>query len=177
VFPAGEVLMSDDAFICRLLDRHDDELMQIVIIRNDTQWFCNAMQELVMQIREWLRGSGISVSARAVFHADRSVRLWPGSPPACYDIIAASLKKAGVTAGLCPVSVYGEAGARGVARLSVTGAGTRRKDFRLTLSRETSCWTIRHEDDPPRAAVPLCRDAVIAAISGSGALKKRSAGG
>lgn len=162
--------MSDDAFIRRQLDRHDDELMQIVIIRNDTQWFCNAMQELVMQLREWLCGSGISVSSRTVFHADRSVRLWPGSPPAFYDISAASLRKAGVTARLYPVSVYGEASARGVARLSVTGAGRRRNDFRLSLSRETSHWNICHEDDPTHAAVPLCRDAVIAIISGNGAL-------
>lgn len=156
-----------DMFSSLQQERHYDEQMHVVQVRQDTLWFCNAVQELVVQIQAWLCGCDIHMVATIILHSDESIRLWPNSLPACYDVSTLLLKRQAVEARLLPLAVYGEPGSRGRALLVVAdphGIPVNQM-YILSLSRQTSCWTLRPSDRHQTDAVSLSKATFLSAIS------------
>lgn len=144
-------------------DRQDAERNHFVHVRNDILWFCNAMGELVMQVREWLRGSGVSSLPSVILLTDESVRIWPDSPPASYEIHTLSLKRRSAEAEIIPLFVYGEPGARGMIQLTITSRReeTERRVYLISLNRKLNRWYIREKGFSPEEAIPLIREEFI----------------
>lgn len=166
-------MSAKDVFLKKVQENNNSQASRIERAKEDIKTFRTRMKDLVNQVDEWLKGSGVEVTIIENEHHDSSIAIMAGdsSNLGRYPVSSIRLKNGTKTASITPIAIYGYAAAgRATLTLENPNRAPRTVKYCLILDKDDFSWYILPENQPaarpgqPRQRDPLTEEIFFRAI-------------